>query len=147
MPKKADTKRKSWVAQFSKYIVGGTMYFWVGYGVFALCYSVFHWNWLPAKGLSDFIGWTLNYFVQRYWAFAGEHLKLNEMQHVGRYVTIEVIGFIIDYLLIGIPVHFGITPYIGFLISGVFFTVWSFLWYRYWVFPEAKPDDFPVNLT
>ena len=128
---KADTKR------FFKYLVGGSLYFWIGYGVFALCFSGFHWKWFPSKVLSDVIGWTVNYFFQRFWAFS-DHISLSEMQHAGRYVFIESIGFVLDYTLIGGLYALGVSPYVGFLISGVFFTFWSFLWYKYWVFPEGK---------
>lgn len=130
---------KDRVIQFLKYMAGGTLYFWVGYAVFAVAYSGFHWDWLPAKILADVIGWSLNYIVQRYWAFnTGARVPLREMQHVGRYLTIESIGFVLDYLIIwGLKV-IGVTPYIGFFISAGFFTVWSYLWYRYWVFPETK---------
>lgn len=122
--------------RFFKYLVGGSIYFWVGYGVFAVCFSVFGWGWLPAKLLADFIGWTLNYVVQRFWAFR-DRVSLGEMEHAGRYITIESVGFVLDYALIGGLYAIGVTPYVGFLISGVFFTFWSFLWYKYWVFPEA----------
>lgn len=121
--------------RFLKYLVGGSIYFWVGYGIFAVCFSVLHWNWFWSKVLSDIVGWTLNYFVQRFWAFA-DHKSLSEMEHASRYVFIESIGFVIDYLLIGGLYYIGITPYIGFFISGIFFTGWSYLWYKYWVFPE-----------
>lgn len=132
--------RKLAEPQFFKYLVGGSLYFWIGYGVFAFCYSGLRWYWLWAKMLSDAIGWSANYFVQRYWAFSNEHLKLNEMQHVGRYIFIEAIGFILDYALIGGLRAVGVTPYIGFFISGIFFTFWSFLWYKYWVFPEQQAE-------
>ena len=128
---------KKGVTQFLKYMVGGSIYFWVGYAVFAICYSLFGWWWLWAKVAADIIGWTLNYLIQRYWAF-GDHPKLSEMQHVGRYITIESVGFVLDYLIIAGLNAIGITPYIGFFIAAAFFTVWSFLWYKYWVFPEAK---------
>jgi putative flippase GtrA len=58
------------------------------------------------------------------------------MQHVGRYLFIESVGFVLDYLIIWGLQAVGITPYIGFFISAAFFSVWSFLWYKYWVFPE-----------
>ena len=125
------------LSRFSKYLVGGSIYFWVGYAIFALCYSGFHWDWLPAKILSDVVGWTCNYLVQRFWAFA-DHISLSEMKHAGRYVFIESIGFVIDYLLIWGLKSIGISPYIGFFVSGVFFTFWSYLWYKYWVFPEKR---------
>jgi putative flippase GtrA len=137
--------RQQWLVQFAKYMAGGSLYFWVGYAVFAFCYSGLHWMWLWSKILADVIGWSLNYFVQRYWAFAGQARHLSEMQHVGRYIFIETIGFILDYLIIGVLNHYGVTPYIGFFISAGFFTVWSYLWYKYWVFPEERSDTHAVN--
>ena len=125
--------------QFFKYMAGGSLYFWSGYLVFAICYSAFHWNWLRAKVLADIIGWSLNYLVQRFWAFSGQH-HLSELQHAGRYVFIESIGFVIDYAIIGVLNAIGITPYIGFFISAGFFSVWSWLWYKYWVFPNRTKN-------
>ncbi|HVX24290.1 MAG TPA: GtrA family protein [Candidatus Saccharimonadales bacterium] len=123
------------ITQFGKYMVGGSLYFWVSYAVFAICYSGFGWNWLSSKILADAIGWTLNYVVQRFWAFGEQH-HLSEMQHVGRYLTIESIGFVLDYLIIWGLRAIGITPYVGFFLSAGFFTIWSWLWYKYWVFSE-----------
>jgi putative flippase GtrA len=131
-------KTKKWSEQFIKYMAGGSLYFWVGYGVFALCYSVFHFYWLWSKMAADAIGWSLNYFVQRYWAFNSDHMKFSEMKHVRRYVFIESIGFVLDYAIIAGLRAVGITPYIGFFVSAGFFTVWSYFWYKYWVFPEVK---------
>jgi putative flippase GtrA len=119
-------------------LAGGSLYFWVGYGVFAICYSLLHWWWLWAKMAADIIGWTLNYIAQRYWAFQTSHPYLREIQHVSRYLTIEIVGFVLDYLIIAGLKAIGITPYIGFFISAGFFTVWSYLWYKYWVFPQEK---------
>ena len=136
-PKTEPKKQNKKVEQFMKYMSGGTLYFWVGYAVFAICYSGLHWNWFPSKVLADCIGWSLNYIVQRYWAFSEQH-HLKEMQHLGRYLTIESFGFVLDYMIIGGLKAIGITPYIGFFISAGFFTVWSYFWYKYWVFPEKK---------
>lgn len=136
----AKTRR---VPQFLKYWTGGWLYFWSGYGVFALCYSLFHWSWLWAKIAADAVGWSLNYGVQRYWAFNSDRLRLSEMQHVGRYLFIESVGFVLDYLIIWGLRGLGITPYIGFFIAAGFFTVWSYLWYRYWVFPEERSGARP----
>jgi putative flippase GtrA len=124
------------IKQFGKYMIGGGLYFIAGYTVFAICYSGFHWSWFPAKIVSDTIGWTLNYLVQRLWAFS-DQVHLSEMQHASRYIFIESVGFVLDYLIIGGLYAVGITPYIGFFISAAFFTVWSWLWYKYWVFPET----------
>src|SRR5579884_113150 len=92
-------KREKLATQFAKYMAGGSLYFWSGYAVFAVCYSVFKWDWLPSKIMADAIGWTLNYLVQRLWAFSSQ-VHLSEMQHAGRYLFIESIGFVMDYLII-----------------------------------------------
>jgi putative flippase GtrA len=130
-------ERQKWATQFAKYMAGGSLYFWSGFAIFAFCYSVLHWGWLPSKLVCDAVGWTLNYIVQRFWAFAEQH-HLSEMQHAGRYIFIELFGLALDYAIIGGLKAIGITPYIGFFISAGFFTVWSWLWYKYWVFPEKK---------
>ncbi len=135
------SKHKKTVIQFGKYLAGGSLYFWSGYAVFAICYSGLDWSWFPAKIAADAVGWTLNYLVQRYWAFNSDHLKFSEIQHLGRYIFIETVGFILDYLIIYGLNAVGITPYIGFFLSAGFFTVWSYLWYRFWVFPEQESSD------
>lgn len=129
---------KKRLRQFAKYMVGGALYFWVGYGVFAIAYTGFGWHWFWAKVAADIVGWTLNYLVQRYWAFADTDKRLSELLHVRRYVIIEAVGFVLDYLIIAGLKYIGISPYIGFFISSAFFTVWSYFWYKYWVFPEIK---------
>jgi putative flippase GtrA len=116
-------------------MAGGTLYFWSGYLIFAICYSGFHWNWFPSKITSDAIGWSLNYLVQRLWAFSDQR-HLSEIKHLGRYISIESIGFVLDYLIIGGLKSIGVSPYIGFFLSAGFFTIWSWFWYKYWVFPE-----------
>lgn len=123
--------------RFGKYFAGGSAYFWIGYGVFAIGYSGLHWGWLPAKVLADAVGWTSNYLVQRFWAFS-DRVHLSEMRHAGRYLGVEGAGFVLDYLIIAGLKAVGVSPYIGFFLSAGFFTVWSYLWYKYWVFPEQK---------
>lgn len=117
-------------------MVGGGLYFWVGLGLFAIGYSGFHWSWWQAKLLGDVVGWTLNYVVQRYWAFDSRGLKLHEMEHAMRYALLTAVNFGIDYLIVGGLNSIGVTPYIGVFVSSSFFTIWNFLWYKYWVFPD-----------
>lgn len=130
-------KRPKNSVQFLKYMAGGSVYFWSGYIIFALGYSVLHLWWLWAKVAADAIGWSANYIVQRYWTFAKQH-HLREIEHIYRYLFIETIGFILDYAIIGGLKAIGVTPYIGFFISAGFFTVWSWFWYKYWVFPGGR---------
>lgn len=131
--------------QFLEYLVGGTIYFWSGYLVFAACYSGLGWNWLYAKMLADVVGWTLNYVVQRFWAFKSKALAGHEARTAGRYSILMLFNLLLDYLIIWGLKEIGISPYIGFFISAGFFTVWNYLWYRFWVF-YAKRNKAGVTI-
>ncbi|MBI5906585.1 GtrA family protein [Candidatus Saccharibacteria bacterium] len=130
--------RRKLIIQFLEYMVGGGVYFWSGYAVFAICYTGLSWDWLWAKMLADVIGWTLNFLIQRYWAFNNPRLKHKTIKISGRYVALTVVNLLIDYGIIASLKAVGITPYIGFFVSASFFTVWNYFWYRFWVF---KPSD------
>jgi putative flippase GtrA len=122
------------IVQFAEYFVGGSVYFFSGYAVFALCYSGFHWDWLWAKVVADVVGLSLNYVVQRYWAFNNRRLKKHEGTTAGKYSLISAANIVLDYLIIWGLKEIGISPYAGFFISAGFFTIWNYLWYRFWVF-------------
>ncbi len=135
MAKKHNHKKpKTLLGRIAEYLIGGTLYFWVGYGLFAFAFSVLGWNWFWAKVLGDVVGRTVNYIEQRYWTFSDT--GKNENQHMGRYVTITIVSTGLDYAIVGGLTALGVTPYIGQLVSAAFFTVWNYLWFTYWVFPK-----------
>lgn len=119
--------------------MGGSVFFFSGYLIFTICYSALHWQWWQAKLLGDAVGWSLNYLVQRYWAFTNSRLQKHEAATRWRYVGLSVMDTIIDYAIVGGLAAVGITPYIGMFAAAGFFTVWNYLWYRFWVFvPRTK---------
>jgi len=128
------TNRHNLVIQFLEYMVGGGVYFWSGYLVFSICYSGLGWDWLPAKIAADIIGFSLGFFVQRYWAFNDPRLKGHAVRVTSRFILVTSVNFIIDYAIVGALKHFGVSPYIGLFVASIFFTVWNYLWYRFWVF-------------
>lgn len=137
--KRADFRmNRRTIVQFLEYMVGGAVYFWSGYLIFTLCYGVFHWDWLLAKLAADVVGLSLGYLVQRYWAFNNVGLKKHEARTASKFGVISVINLAIDYLIIWGLKEMGVTPYIGFFISSSFFTVWNYLWYRFWVFYSKR---------
>jgi putative flippase GtrA len=134
--------RKQLIKQFAKYMVGGGVYFWSGYAVFVLLYGGLHWSWFPAKVVCDIVGWTLGFFVQRYWAFHHPSLAGRTLHISGRYVLVNTVNFIIDYLIVWGLERLGVTPYIGLFAAAAFFTAWNYLWYKFWVF---KPHRAPAK--
>lgn len=131
---KTGWRRHKLLIQFAEYMVGGGVYFWGGMAVFAVCFDVFHWPWWISKGLADIFGWSANFGIQRYWAFYDPKLKGQNRRVIFRYVLINGIDLVFDYLIVWAFVYNGVTPYAGFFVSAAFTTVWDYLWYRFWVF-------------
>lgn len=131
---KTGWRGQKYLIQFAEYMIGGGVWFWSGYLVFALAYSVFHWNWFWSKMAADVLGWSLNYFLQRYWAFANPRLANSEGKVRTRYLLLTAVNFAIDYAIVGSLQVVGVTPYIGLFAAATFFTGWNYLWYRFWVF-------------
>ncbi len=129
------------IIQFVEYMVAGGAYFWTGYLVFFLLDKGLHWNLFAVTMVSSLCGWTVNFMLQRYWVFKNPKSREHMGQTTWRYIIITLVDFGLNYLILyGLnKVHIGslrINPYIGQFISSGFFTVWNYLWYRYWVFPE-----------
>lgn len=135
MPKKNKKNRKV-VVQFVEYMVSGGVYFWSGYALFAYLWSGLHWSLWWATITSNVFGWSVNYVLQRFWVFNNKSLKGHQTQVTTRYIIITLVDFVLNYFILYGLRLVGITPYIGQFISSGFFTIWNYLWYRYWVFPE-----------
>jgi putative flippase GtrA len=135
MAKSKKAKRKL-VVQFVEYSVSGGAYFWSGYLIFFVADKGLHWNLWWAKLSANVVGWVVNYTLQRYWVFTNKELQKHKTQVTTRYAIITLVDFVLDYLIVaGLKSH-GLTPYLGQFASAGFFSVWNFLWYKYWVFPE-----------
>jgi putative flippase GtrA len=135
MAKKSKQNRKL-VVQFIEYMVSGGVYFWVGYALLNYLYYAVHWSLWWATILSNIAGWSVNFILQRYWAFNNKALKGHQTEITTKYVSITLVDFILNYFILYGLNAVGITPAIGQFISSGFFTVWNYLWYRFWVFPD-----------
>jgi putative flippase GtrA len=130
--------------QFVEYMISGGAYFWVGYGILLFLNSYFqsqlHWSvrvslWW-ATIISNVIGWSVNYILQRFWVFNNKALKSHKTNVTGRYIFITLVDFVLNYaILLGLN-NIGIPPKFGQFISSGFFTIWNWFWYKFWVFPE-----------
>jgi putative flippase GtrA len=135
MPNRKSKNRKV-VVQFVEYMISGGVYFWVGYGILNYLYYAAHWSLWWATLVSNVIGWTANFILQRFWVFNNKSLKGNQTQVTSRYIIITLVDFVLNYFILYGLKTVGITPAIGQFISSAFFTVWNWVWYKYWVFPD-----------
>jgi putative flippase GtrA len=139
MPKITKKRRKMYI-QLAEYLVSGGAYFWSGYLLFYLLDQKIGATFAVAKLSASVFGWTINFILQRYWVFRNPHLKGHFGQVSWRYIMISLIDFGLDFLIVLGLKNFGITPYLGQFASAGFFTVWNYLWYKYWVFPQRLPS-------
>jgi putative flippase GtrA len=140
------TKQVKEVKRFTEYMISGGAYFWSGYLAFLLIDKGLHGSFFWAKSVSTLSGWTVNYLLQRYWVFRNPALKRHQTEVTSRYIVITLIDFVLDYCIVLGLKQAGITPYLGQFVSAGFFTVWNYLWYRFWVFPEKFVKK-PVVIT
>jgi putative flippase GtrA len=143
---KINKRNKKLLIQLVEYLVSGGAYFWVGYGILLYLYNAQHWSLWWSTIVSNTIGWSVNFIMQRFWVFNNRSLKGQQTQVTGRYIFITLVDFVFNYyILLGLN-NIGIKPAIGQFISSGFFTIWNYLWYRFWVFPE-KITKKKVHIT
>jgi putative flippase GtrA len=133
---KLKKKQRKEIKRITEYVISGGAYFWSGYLMFFVIDKGLKGSFFWAKSIATLTGWTVNYLLQRYWVFRNPELKKHQTEVTWRYTVITLTDFVIDYFIVyGLKVA-GLTPYIGQFVSSGFFTVWNYLWYKYWVFPE-----------
>ncbi len=131
---KSQKAKRFQLIQIAEYLVSGGLYFWTGYLIFFIAFSVFGWNLWWSKLASNVVGWVVNYMLQRFWVFKNPKLAKHREEVTFRYAVITLVDFILDYYIVRGLQIIGITPYLGQFASAGFFTVWNYLWYRSWVF-------------
>ena len=120
------------------------MFFVVGYVTFVILYGLFHWAWLPAKILADFLGWSANFIIQYFWAFREEAKAQHTHKVTRKFTAVSIMNLGIDYAIVALLAWSGVSPLIGLIIAANFFTVWKWLWYKHYVFARKhhipKPE-------
>lgn len=139
------SSKKHEIRRITEYMISGGAYFWTGYLVFFICDKTLGLNLWWSKLAANVLGWIVNYLLQRYWVFRNPKLNKHQTEVTTRYVAITLVDFVLDYFIVRGLKTIGITPYIGQFISSGFFTVWNYIWYRFWVFPEKFTKSSPAE--
>jgi len=145
-------KQRKELVCIAEYMVSCGAYFWSGYGLY-LIFDYFYAldknhprNLFIANLICNIVGWVVNYVLQRYWVFTNKSLKKHQTEVTSRYLIITVADWFIDFIILRGLQMIGIDPKIGKFISSGFFTVWNYLWYKYWVFPEKFKNSKKVKV-
>lgn len=138
MAKKITKKQRKELTRFVEYMIGGGVWFWSGYVIIVLLDDHIGLFW--ANVLGQTVGLTLNFIIERYWAF-----KTKRPVKIGvattRYIIYTALNaFGLNYLILLGLKNFGIDPAIGQFIASFFFTFWNYYWYKVYVFKgQEKP--------
>lgn len=138
--RKLRKKEEREVRRIVEYMISGGAFFWSGYVVLVSL------NWLLgpdylwfSTSVSYMVGWAVNYVLQRYWVFKNPKLAKHQEEVTLRYIVISAVNLGLNYAIIKLWVDFGYQVELGPFIASGFFTVWNYLWYKFWVFPEKFP--------
>lgn len=133
-------KNKKPIKEIIQYSITGGAWFWSGYAMFALCYSGLGLDIITAKIISYTFGLLVNFMLERFWVFDSKDSRKNLDQVTTKYVLLSLLNLAIDTSIVWSLSKAGVTPYIGQFVSAGFFTVWNYIWYKFWVFARvSKP--------
>jgi putative flippase GtrA len=128
-------KSKSEITRIVEYLVSGGAWFWSGYIIIIVLDDVIPLFW--ANFIGNAVGITINYLLNRYWVFDSKDKK--RPKTALRYVVYTILNaFVLNYLILQLLRNKGIEPEIGQFIASAFFTVWNYLWYKFYVFEEGS---------
>ena len=132
---KISKKTKKLLVQVGEYLVAGGAWFWSGYFIIVFLTPIIGLWW--ANLIGNGVGLTVNFLLERYWVFNGSRQR-KTTDVSWKYVVLTAFNFFLNYFILKGLQDIGITVAIGQFVSSGFFTVWNYVWYRFWVFKEPK---------
>ena len=124
--------------EFIKLQLAGNILFWGTYLGFFLLYEVANWSEVAALAVASVIAHGFFFIANKEWVFDESSSRRKTSREITRFIIFMGINYFINLgIIAGLSHYFGITPYIGQFISAMFFTVWTFVGLKYWVFHEA----------
>lgn len=145
MKKQNITVSKSDFIEFVKSNIAGNAMFVTTYITYFICNELLgigvELALLYAMIVGNTFGNLLNFMIQKMWVFKPSGKKSATTIQAGRYTLFVIMNAAINYgLIIGLDKFFGISPYIGQFVAGLFFFVWNYLWYKLWIFKKATTN-------
>ena len=124
---------------FVKLQLAGNILFWVTYAGYFILHQILGWESFLSLAVASIAGHALFFIADKEWVFSTKTGGRKSQEEVIRFIIFMGINYCINLVFITLLERkLGITPYIGQFVSGLFFTVWTFVGLRYWVFNEAK---------
>lgn len=134
-------KKSLWqnVLQFIKLQLAGNILFWGTYVGYAFADNVLHNRTWLALAIPSILAHVVFFVVDKNWVFSEKTGKQKTSTEVVRFVIFMGLNYFINLgIILGLEKYFGVSPYIGQFISGLFFALWVWLGLKFWVFRHAR---------
>ena len=125
--------------EFLKLQLAGNILFWGTYLGFFLLYEVANWTEVLSLAVASIIAHILFFIANSEWVFDEKGERRKTSGELTRFVAFMGLNYFINLgIIYGLRHFFDISPYIGQFIAAAFFTLWTFIGLKYWVFREAQ---------
>ena len=127
------------VIEFIKLQLAGNILFWGTYIGYFLLHTLAGWPEVSALATASIFAHLLFFIADKEWVFDDKTGRRKTKSEITRFVMFMGLNYFINLgIITGLRVYFDIDPYIGQFIAGWFFTFWTFIGLRFWVFREMK---------
>jgi putative flippase GtrA len=124
--------------EFVKLQLAGNILFWGTYFGFFMLYEVANWTEVASLAIASVIAHIAFFIVNSEWVFDEKGQRRKSKGELTRFILFMGLNYFINLgIIYGLSRYLDITPYIGQFIAALFFTLWTFLGLKYWVFSEA----------
>jgi putative flippase GtrA len=123
--------------QFIKLQLAGNVLFWGTYLGFFLLHEFANWSETAALATASIFAHVAFFIVDKKWVFHEHESRRKTRVELYRFIIFMTINYFINLAIItALSIYFDITPYVGQFISALFFTFWTFIGLKYWVFKK-----------
>lgn len=139
MKKKTKKTVLAAVWQFVRLQLAGNILFWVTYLGGAFLHEVLGWSNTAAIPTASIVAHLLFFFANKNWVFSTKTGKQKTNDEIMRFVIFMGFNYFLNLtIVLGLERYLSITPYIGQFISAFFFTFWTWLGLKFWVFRHIR---------
>lgn len=143
------TQKASLIAtaiEFVKLQLAGNILFWGTYIGYFLLFELAGWGYMEALVTASLVSHFFFFLANKEWVFEDETGKRKTSVEAIRFALFMGLNFFINIgIITGLQHYFDITPYIGQFIAAFFFTIWSFVGLKYWVFRDVKHSALKIK--
>ncbi|MGB3023194.1 MAG: GtrA family protein [Candidatus Saccharimonadales bacterium] len=125
--------------EFVKLQLAGNVLFWGTYIGYFVSDKILHRPSIMALAVASLIAHALFFVINREWIFSDKTGDRKTRNELVRFIIFMGLNFCINLgIIAGLETYLGLSPYVGQFVAGLFFTVWTFVGLKFWVFHETK---------